>query len=216
MITIGPRFRRYGTLLMLVLWFVGFLGSLIWYRMDVAQQQELNTLYATASGGYLYSVERLAERKSTKANIYLQNLAQDQNAMSDSRVAAIQFLGSKKSIDPQVFASLLRIDQPFVVRHAAATVLGQRGCEENCLSAVLFAMHSILGGQLTLEMRGQGPVESRTPVDKQIMEKLRVDSENDYLALLKSNPCLAWKIVQRDYPDDTEFIRTMRQKIPAC
>jgi hypothetical protein len=91
----------------------------------------------SGSGGDAESIKMLSRLPSAEATFWLERLAQNSNAFADSRAEAVRALGNKTSIDSGVLSGLLRIDQPFVVRHASAEVFEQHGCNEVCVAAVL-------------------------------------------------------------------------------
>jgi hypothetical protein len=197
---------------------VGIVASLFWYRWEVARKQELNVLSSWGAAGHLESVRRLSEIDSAEARKRLQALAEDDQATADGRVAAINALGSKHSFDEASFSALLRIEEPFSVRHAAASVLAQGKCGETCVSASLTALDFILQGKPTLEMTLPLPPESaeQEAISKKILEKLHKESAQDYLALLKSNPCVTWKVARRDYADDEALLDELKPQVGGC
>lgn len=113
------------------------------WQAKAAQREEMRALYAFGSGGDLDSVQRLSEYPSSEAIAWLERLAVQRDATADSRVAAITALGGKASLNRAVLSPLLRIDQPFVVRHTAAEVLEQRGCDGQCISNALYSLNAI-------------------------------------------------------------------------
>ena len=113
-------------------------------------------------------------------------------------------------------APLLWIDEPFVVRRAAAKVFEQRGCGEDCISETLTALHAIWRGQPALEVQATALVPSSTPNDQEYLVYLRKQTEEDYFVLLGSNPCLTGKTLQTKYGSDSEFFDKIRKKVGPC
>jgi hypothetical protein len=208
-------------LVVLAIFLVVSLGAwAVWmhrWNAQAARTDEMYALYAIASGGDRVSVRRLAEYPSPEAMQLIEKLAQDRNAFSDGRLEAINVLGARHPFDSKTLAPLLWIDQPFVVRHAAAGVFKQRGCDEGCLSATLTALHAIWGGQPTVEVQAAAQIASLTPYDQEHLLYLRKQTEEDYFVLLNSNACLTKKILQTDYGSDSEFVaRVQKRAGGAC
>ena len=96
--------RRAQRVLFLI-WTAIVLGGPIWWGLRL-QKRHSYALYASASGGDLDAVRRLAQRPLTSVN-WLQELAQDQNATADSRVEAINTLAQKNALDSRSLSLLL-------------------------------------------------------------------------------------------------------------
>jgi hypothetical protein len=111
--------------------------------------------------------------------------------------------------------ALLRIDEPFAIRHAAATALASK-CGEVCVSAALLALHSILQGEPTLEMTLPAPPGISEEEMKKGVEPLHRGSLQDFLALLKTNPCGTWKTVRRDYAADQALLNELKSQVSGC
>ncbi len=72
----------------------------VWMHRRNAQadlRDQMNALYAIASGGDRDSIRRLAEYPSPEAMHLIEKLAQDRNAISTARLEAINVLGRKTS-----------------------------------------------------------------------------------------------------------------------
>jgi hypothetical protein len=180
------------------------------------RSDEMNALYAIASGGDRASVRRLAEYPSPEAIQLIQKLAQDRNAFPDARLEAINVLGARHPIDSKTLAPLLCIDQPFDVRRAVTGVFKQRGCDEECISAALTSLHAIWGGQPTLEVHLYAQIPSSTPHAQEELAYFHKQTEEDYLVLLNSNPCLTGKTLQTKYGSDSEFVDKIRKNLRPC
>lgn len=191
------------------------------WRAQVAQREEMRALYAFASGGDLDKVKRLSEYPSPEAIQWLEKLAQDWNATSDSRTAAIAALASKPSLNRAALSTLLYIDQPFVVRHAAAEVLGQRGCDDQCISTTLRGLRAIWQGQPAFEV-GLSTVEHAYGVrgdpelDAKIDAELKANTEQDYWRLLENNPCAARNALKTDTSAEPAFVENVQSKLKPC
>jgi len=187
------------------------------WNAEAYRRDEMYALYANASRGDRASVRRLAEYPSPEAMQFIEKLAQDRNASSDGRREAIDVLGARRPFDSKTLASLLWIDQPFVVRRAVAGVFKRRGCDERCISATLTALHAIWGGQPTFEVQATAQIPSPTPDDQEHLLYLHKQTEEDYFVLLNSNACLLKKILQTDYGLESEFVDKVRKKADgAC
>jgi hypothetical protein len=172
-------------------------------------------LYASARGGDLDAVRRLAQRPLTSVN-WLQELAQDQNATADSRVEAINTLAQKNALDSRSLSLLLWIDQPLAVRHAVALAFEQHGCDNVCVGAALNALDAIWKGEPTLEMRLSAQLADTSPISAQIDSELHRKTVQDYLALLNLNPCLTRKILNGSYPTDHAFVDRVHAQVEPC
>ena len=186
------------------------------WRAQNAQREEMYALYAHASGGDRASVRQLARYDSPEATQLIERLAQDQNAFSDGRLEAINVLGTKQPVAAKTLAPLLWIDQPFVIRRAAAEVFKQRGCGKECISETLMALHAIREGQPTLEVRLEDQIASHTARDQEYSTYLHKQTEEDYFALLDSNQCLTRQILQTDYSSDSAFLDLIGKKVGPC
>ena len=186
------------------------------WQARVARKNEMRRLYSLAIGGDLDSVRRLSEYPSSEAIPWLEKLVQQRDATGDSRVAAITALGSNPSLDRATLAPLLQIDQPFVVRHAAAEVLEKSGCDQACILATLAALHAIWTGQPTLEVQAAAQIPSPTQHDQEDLLYLHKQTEEDYSALLNTNPCLARNLLGTDYPSDSPFVDEVRKSLHPC
>lgn len=206
---------KHSKVMTLGLLFLGFIAAGSWYRWELSREQELNYLVSSAAGD-LNSVERLRELGSRESVRRLQELAGDDSAVSTSRIHAIEYLGEQKSGESEFLASLIITSKPFVIRHAATAALLQNKCKENCLTAALFALHSILRGEPTLEMTVPVPRLGDNKMEDHSIEELKRESIEDYLSLLKSNPCLTWKLIKRDYAEDSTLITKIKGQVDSC
>jgi len=186
------------------------------WNAQAARRDEMNALYAIASGGDPASVRRLAEYPSPEAMQFIEKLAKDRNAFPDGRLEAINVLGARQSIDSKTLPPLLWIDEPFVIRRAVAKVFKERGCSEDCISGTLTALHAIWGGQPTLEVQATALVPSSTPHAQEHLVYLRKQTEEDYFVLLNSNPCLTGKALKTKYGSDSEFFEKIRKQVGPC
>lgn len=186
------------------------------YQAQVATSDQMHALYALASGGDLDSVKRLADYPSPEAVQLIKNLAQDRRALADGRLEAINILANRRPFDPKTIAPLLSIDQPFVVRHATAKAFERHSCEDQCISATLSALHAISRGQPTSEMKATAQIPYPTPHDQEQLAYLHKQTEEDYFALLNSNPCLARNLLGTGYPSDSQFVDDVRKKLHPC
>jgi hypothetical protein len=200
----------------LLIWCAAFLGGPLWWGFQVAGRNELKALYFAASGGDLSSVQRLSEHNSSGAQAWLERLAQNRNVVADSRVAAISALGKRHSIDSETLAPLLWIEQPFVVRHATAGVFEQRGYDDVCVSATLYALHAMWAGQTTFEMLLSTERPDLTPEMNETVLRLRTQSEQDFLKLLNQDACRTRNTLKTDYPSDAAFVESVQTKIGPC
>jgi hypothetical protein len=170
-------------------------------------------LYALAGGGDRESVRRLvAEYPSQEAMPLIEKLAQDRSAFPEGRLEAINVLSARPPIHSRTLASLLRMDQPFVIRHATAEAFEQRGCDDQCISFTLYALHAIWKGESAIEAaRSNEELEQRYGVHIPPEEKaktnaeLRDKTEQDYWKLLGSNPCETRKALVKDYSAEPAF-----------
>jgi len=191
----------------------------VWMHRWNAQadlRDQMNALYAIASGGDRDSIRRLAEYPSPEAMHLIEKLAQDRNAISTARLEAINVLGERHPIDSKTLAPLLWIDHPFDVRRAVTGVFKQRGCDEECISAALTALHAVWGGQPTLEVRLYAQIPSSTPHAQENLAYFHKQTEEDYFVLLNSDPCLTGKTLQTKYGSDSEFVDKIRKKLRFC
>ena len=191
---------------------------------EVARRDEMYALYALAGGGDRESVRRLvAEYPSREAMPLIEKLAQDRNAFPEGRLEAINVLSARPPIHSKTLAPLLWIDQPFVIRHATAEAFEQRGCDDQCISSTLYALHAIWKGEPAIEAaRTTEEIEQRygvhiPPEEKaKINAELRDKTEQDYWKLLDSNPCATRKALINDYSAEPAFVEHVQSKVGLC
>ena len=218
MARIQLRKLRKAQLIALVIWCIAFLASRYWWAHRVKERRELKALYYAGMAGDLGSVKRLESYNSEDALHLLEELAQSPSAFADSRVEAIIALGTKEStFDSKVIATLLWIEQPSAVRHAAADVFLRRGCDSACVSAAMYSLHAIRQGQLTSEMRLATEHPETALMAQRSVAEMRRQSEGDYLELLRSKPCLARKeLLSSEYRSDSAFVAGIAVELPDC
>lgn len=208
-------------IVLIVVGFVASIGGTVWWIARANRTQRLNDLYASASGGDVDSVRRLNEFSFSYAGPWLQVLADNRTAAPDSRVAVIKVLASNAPFDRTRLLPLLQIDQPFVVRHAAAEVFEQNRCGDACISAALYGLHTIWRGDPAFEV-GLSAVEQKYGVhtDPQlkasINAELRAKTEKDYRVLLDSNPCVVHNVLRRDYGSEPAFLEGVQAQVESC
>jgi hypothetical protein len=216
MLWMKPRTLRRIQLAALVIWSVAFLGGSVWWAFQVAERKQLKALYSAATTGDLSSVQRLLEHNSSGAQAWLERLAQSRVVDAETRVAAIGALGKRHSVDSEVLSPLLWIEQPFVVRHATAGVFKQHGCDDVCVSATLYSLRAMWGGQTTSEMRITAEHSGPTQLMNQTLSRLRAQSEQDFLGLLNQNACRTKRILKTDYSSEAAFVDSVQVKIGPC
>jgi len=201
-------------LVVLVAFCVVSVAAPFWRAARVSEQNELQALYASSSGGDLDSVKRMASHHSSEGTSWLEKLAQDRNATADSRSLAIAELGKRRFLNTELLAQLLWIDQPFVVRHATAEVFEQRGCDKPCLSATLYAMRGIWDGKHTAEMRFATEVPDSGQIEP-LLAELRSQTEDDYMRLLNKDPSATRKTLKAEYSSapDSEFASSIEVRL---
>jgi hypothetical protein len=200
----------------LVVFCAVFVAGPLWEAQRVSQRKELKALYLSAHGGDLDSVRRLAEHHSAEATGWLGQVAQDQNASANARAAAIAALGKKTWLDSEGLARLLWIEQPFAVRRAAADVFRQRGCDDVCLSAALYALNAMWSGAPSAENRLAAEYPASRSQSEPVIARLRGASENDYVDLLNKNPCAARKTLTTIYSSQSTFVGYVESKLGRC
>jgi hypothetical protein len=207
---------KYVRTITLILFIGVFAYAPFWYAGRMAQRKELQALYLSASGGDLESVKRLTRLHSSDATEWLETLAEDRNAFAESRAEAVTALGERHLSDSGVIARFLWIEQPFVVRHAAANVFKRHGCDGICISSVLYALHAISTGAPTAESRllAQNPVLG-VQVDS-VVNKLTNQSEDDYVSLLNKDSCLTRRLLERAYASESAFVTRVTTKLGPC
>lgn len=194
------------------------------WRAQVARRDEMYALYALAGGGDRESVRRLvAEYPSQQAMPLVEKLAQDRRAFPEGRLEAINVLSARPPIHSKTLAPLLQIDQPFVIRHATAEAFEQLGCDDQCISSTLYALHSIWKGEPAIEAaRSTEELEQTYGVHIRPEEKaktnaeLRDKTEQDYWKLLGSNPCVTRNALIKDYPAEPAFGEHVQSKVRPC
>jgi len=75
---------------------------------------------------------------------------------------------------------------------------------------------SILQGEPTLEMTLPAPPGISEEEMKKGVEPLHRESLQDFLALLKTNPCGTWKTVRRDYAADQALLNELKSQVSGC
>jgi hypothetical protein len=201
----------------LSVWCVLFLVGSLWLIFQAGRSSRLEALYRSGSAGDFESIRRLAEENASDSRVWLEKLAHDRNTFTEYRVAAINALRGQSRLDSDVLAALLWIEQPFDVRHAVASTFDQRGCDDSCVSATLYALHALWQGQPTAEVQFAEKIPA-TASAKATIHELRIQSERDYFMLLNGNPCKAKGVLDSDYsgPNDSGFVTWIREKLRPC
>jgi len=222
------EFTTYVTLMACLLVIV---ASGLWWRRETRKQQELSLIYGIACGGSSTYFNKLAELKPSESTPQLENmaLAREQDCSAETRVAAIKALSSRGLPNKDALTSLLGIDHPFVVRHAAVEALIQHGCDGLCVEAALEALKALSRGQPPSETNAAAEMDKvqiqsapSTP-DLKLLEKSRQNlkelpqqAQNDYFKLLQSNPCEAQNVLRTKYSSDRELIDSVQKEVPGC
>jgi len=201
-------------LVVLVVFVVVSLAAPLWRAAQISERNELQALYLSSSVGDLDSVKRMASHHSAEGTSWLEKLAEDRSAAADSRSQAIAELGQHRFLNTELLAQLLWIDQPFVVRHATAEVFQQKGCDNFCLSATLYAMHGIWDGKNTAEMRFVAELPGADQMDP-LLAKLRSQTEDDYVGLLNKDPSATRKSLKAEYGNasDSAFVSSVEARL---
>ncbi len=209
----APTLRVF-RLAVLIAFCVVSLAASFWRAAQISERNELRDLYFSSLKGDLDGVKPMASHHSVEGTSWLEKLAQDRSAIADSRSQAIAALGKRRFLNTKLLAQLLWIDQPFVVRHATVEVLEQRGCDDICLSATLYAMRAIWDGKQTAEMRfaSEVPPAIRT---EPLLEKLRSQTEGDYVGLLNKDPAATRKALTAAYGNisDSAFVTSIEGRL---
>ncbi len=188
-----------------------------WFAVRHLREQENERLFTSASSGDLLSVGELARRNAVT---WLEKVAQNRNAFADSRVAALEALDERASINSDHLAVLLLIGQAFVVRHRTAAIFDKHGCDEVCLSATLRSLHDLWAGRLTLEAQQTvthpPPYPSPDSDGTKVVEELRAITERDYLGLLNKDPCAARTVMAREYVGEVGFTENLNRRLNPC
>jgi hypothetical protein len=209
----------------LVVCLLGIVGSMLWWQRESRQKQELQELrllYSLACGGDQTSFTRLKELKPSDFTPQLEQMAAgQQGCFADARVAAIEALSSRGLPNKDALTGLLSIDQPFVVRHAAAQAYEQNGCDEACITATLHAANALWKGEAPFEA-GLSSVEDSygVHVDQELKAKidaeLRTNTEQDHQTLLNMDPCASRKVLKSEYATAQPFLEYAESRIAPC
>ena len=199
----------------LVVFCAAFSIGPIWMSYRREETRKLHDLYLYAVSGDVDSVHRISAHHSVESVRVLEQLARNRSAAAETRVDAVNELSRKSLADSEVFTSLVWIDHPFVVRHAAASALADRGCDSACITAVLYCLHSLWEGQLTAEAHLASEHHLNSNQAEATLARLRSSTENDYFGLLNKNSCSAEKLLQSGYPD-AAFTDHVRQRLVLC
>ena len=78
----------------------------------------------------------------------------------------------------------------------------------------LDSLHAMWAGRPTLE--AQLAQELPELKDDDIVVQLRATTEADYLRLLNSNPCTAFRLLTADYSGDAHFIGKIESNLRHC
>jgi hypothetical protein len=210
----NDRTLRGYRLVVLVAFCIVSLAATFWRAARISERNELRDLYESSLQGDLTSVQRMASHHSSEGTSWLEKLAEDRIASADSRSRAIAALGKRRFPNTELLARLLWIDHPFVVRHAAAEVFEQRGCNQPCLSAALYAMHGIWDGQHTAEMRFAAEVASSDHMEA-LLAQLHSQTEDDYVGLLNKDPSATRHTLKAEYHNasDSAFVSGIEARL---
>lgn len=209
----------------------GIAASGLWWRAETRKKQELNVVYGFACGGDRTNFNKLRELKPSESTPLLEHmaLAREQDCSAETRVAAIEVLSSRGLPNKDALTSLLGIDHPFGVRHAAVGALIQHGCDELCVESALEAIKALSLGQPASETKAEAEMETMLSASapstqdlkllaksRQDLKELQQQAQNDYFKLLQNNPCEAQKVLRTKYSSDREFIDSVQKNVPGC
>jgi hypothetical protein len=204
---------------------LGILVSSLWWKHQEMERRELQFAYSFVCMGDTASFQKVAQRKSSETTFLLRQVALG-DCFSSARVAAIQALASGKLLRGEELETLLKIDQPFDVRHAIAEAIDI--CDEKCATTVLNSLNALSQGQIAHETKSEMKFESRLkelnyPPSPQQMaesrEQLRVLQQQaltDYFRLLSKAPCQTQEILKSKYAEEAPFVDFVRKNIPVC
>ena len=181
--------------------------------------RKLETWRRAAKAGNPAAVASIAHDNSSDASSFLANLAQDRNADADVRVAAIDGLGSRKTLRSDALAVLLSIREPFEIRQATADVFARRGCDDTCVSATLYALYELWSGQPPMEMTLATEADPKfRPKLLELARQFHESTMTEYTALLRQNACTVANLLRTDYArqEDAAFAAEIRTKIGGC
>jgi len=198
-----------------VIWILLSIVGTVWAVTWMARQRTMEELYRSARAGDSESIERLGRYNSRQASDWLVRLAQDRNTRAEIRVKAIRLLSGIPSFQVNSLTSLLWIEQPFVVRHAALAVFLNRRCDEDCVSAALYSVHGLYSEQPTLEMQLPSAPGSELTAQTH-SSQLRMQSLNEYLALLAKDPCQTRNVLLAEYSSEPAFVSEVLGDIGKC
>ena len=219
------------TYIALIACLLGIFASGLWSRRETRKKQELSMTYVFACEGDRANFKKLRELKPSESTPQLEHmaLAREQDCSAETRVAAIEVLSSRGLPNKDALISLLEIDHPFGVRHAAVEALLQHGCDGLCVKSALEALKALSQGQPTSETKAVAEMETMligsTPSTQglRLLEKSRQDlkelqqqAQNDYFKLLQNNPCEAQKVLRTKYSSDHELIDFVQKQVPGC
>jgi hypothetical protein len=217
--------------IVLIACLLGIVASGLWWRRETRKKQELSVIYAFACEGDRTYFNKLRELKPSESTPQLEHmaLAREQDCSGETRIAAIGVLSSRGLPNKDALTSLLGIDHPFGVRHAAVEALIQHGCDGLCVESALEALKALSRGQPASETKAEADVETmliesapstedlkRLEKSRQDLKELRQQAQNDYFKLLQNNPCEAQKILRTKYSTDHELIDSVQKKVPGC
>ncbi len=210
---------------------LGIFASGQWWRWETKKKQELSVTYGLACEGDRTYFNKIRELKASESTPQLEHmaLANEEDCSAETRVAAIGVLSSRGLPNRDDLTSLLRIDHPFVVRHAAVEALVQHGCDGLCVESALEAIKALSLGQPASETKAEAEIET-TVVEsapstqdpkllgksRQGLKELQLQALNDYFKLLQNNPCETQKVLRTKYSSDHELIDSVQKKVPGC
>ncbi len=203
-------------ILALAVWCIVFLFGSIWFVQQRTKNAELRQLFDTARQGDLASVDRLSESRSSFARFLLEKLTHDSNSPLETRLAALTALGRKRWVDASVLSPLLDVSQPFAIRHATVRVFYEYGCDQVCVEADLYALHTLYEGRLTSEATYAAQHPPLTSRERDLSLELKNATIEDYRSLLNRNPCVARKVLQTVYSSESEFVHSITPHISGC
>lgn len=191
----------------------------------------MSLIYGIACGGDRTSFNKLRELKPSESTPQLEQmaLAREEDCFAETRVAAIEALSSRGLPNKDALTSLLEINHPFVVRHAAVEAFIRYGCDGLCIENALEALKALSRGQTASETKANAEIEKMleksapSTQDLKSLERSRQDlkeleqqAQNDYFRLLQNNPCEVQKFLKVKYSSDHEFIGSIQKKVPGC
>jgi hypothetical protein len=190
------------------------MAFLVW-RVQSMRFAELENLHRSAFFGDHDALTRLASFNNPHANGLLRDLLLNNQSLADARITVFA-LRSHGALTDGETARLLDLQGSPSARHAAAAAFQKDGCMVDCVRASLDELRALWSGEKTSEEKkilASAFTKDALQLAGPIAERAHIETENEALLLVKSNPCEAERQLKSMTGEKDTFINMLKAKI---